>query len=710
LLLGELEAKELLRKNGIAVNETRMARSREETIVISSEMGYPVALKVISPDIVHKSDCGGVKLDLKTAAQVGEAYDEVMTAVSQKCPEAKIQGISVQTMVIHGVEVIIGVSQDEQFGPVIMFGLGGLWVELMKDISFRVIPITQDDAADMVREIKGYGLLAGFRGQPAADIISLQEMLLRVSGFMEANPQVQELDLNPVFARPDGAVAVDARIVLEDIDPTGSKKQRKGRPSASLDFLFYPETVAVVGASNDPNSQGYDYMAHLLNYGYQGEIYPISLKQPEIMGVKAYQRLEDVPGSVDHVVCCIALEHVPALLNSGAGKGVKSVHIFSARGSETGREESKALEAEILKRARKYGIRLLGPNCVGIYCPDSGFSFSYDLPSEKGSVGAMIQSGGSSVDLIKFGALRGLRFSKVISYGNALDINEMDLLAYLAEDPETKVIIAFIEGLRGDGRDFLALVRQAAAKKPLIICKGGKSRAGVRCAMSHTASLAGSSPVWDIAIRQAGGIPVRDLDDLIHMAVALSYIPPIKGRRVGTGGSGGGRNAVSVDEWEDNGFEVVPLPQEIREEFRQRGAQLWDCIDNPADRSIMVPGDAYTVHALLLEMAKHPDFDFICANVSCEDFPFNREAFAFWVTDSFEEYMKLYKKSPKPFFLIFNDRPIGNTEMDSWFWREVGRMKTRLVEEKVPFFPNVDTAAQAVNEIINYYARHPISP
>jgi len=503
LLLGELEAKELLRKNGIAVNETRMACSREEAIAVSGELGYPVVLKVISPDIVHKSDCGGVKLDLKTAAQVGEAYDEIMTAVSRKCPEAKIQGISVQTMVTRGVEVIIGVSQDEQFGPVIMFGLGGLWVELMKDISFRIIPITRDDAADMIREIKGYELLTGFRGQPAVDITGLQEMLLRVSGFIEANPQVQELDLNPVFARPDGAVAVDARIVLEDIDPTGSKKDKKEIPSASLDFLFNPKTVAVVGASNDPNSRGYDYMAHLLNYGYQGKLYPISLKQPEIMGVKAYQRLEDVPGSVDHVVCCIALEQVPALLNSCAGKGVKTVHIFSARGSETGREESKALDAEILKRAREYGIRLLGPNCMGVYCPGSGFSFSYDLPRETGGVGAMIQSGGSSVDLIKFGALRGLRFSKVISYGNALDINEMDLLTYLAQDPKTKVIIAFIEGLRGDGRDFLALVRRAAAKKTLIICKGGKSRAGVRCAMFHTASLASSSPVWDIAIRQA---------------------------------------------------------------------------------------------------------------------------------------------------------------------------------------------------------------
>lgn len=710
MILGELEAKAWLGRNGINVNDTRLACSREETIAISKEIGFPVVLKIASLDIAHKSDPGGVKLNLETAEQVGEAYDDILQSVNQRCPTARIEGVSVQKMARPGVEVVIGVSQDEQFGPVLMFGLGGTLVEVLKDVSFRVIPLTRRDATEMIREIKGYPLLEGFRGQEPVDVSCLEKLLLQVSQLVEENPQIVELDLNPVLAYSDGAVAVDARLVMAESHPSDNAKKKRYTPVDSLEFIFRPKSVAVVGASTNPQSRGYDYMAHLINYGYPGKIYPININQPEIMGLKAYRRLEDVPGNIDYVVCCIAIEQIPALLTSCSLKGVRAMHIFSARGSETGRTEAKAVEAEILKRAREYNIRLLGPNCMGIYCPDSGLSFSYDFPRERGGVGALIQSGGSSIDLVKFGALRGLKFSKVISYGNALDINEMDLLTHLAEDPETEVIIAFIEGLRGDSRDFLDLIRRTATTKPFIICKGGRSQAGARCTISHTASMAKSSPIWEIAIRQAGGIPVRDIDDLIHMAVAFSYIPPISGRKLGTGGSGGGRNTVSVDEWADNGFGVVPLPQEIREEFRRRGAQLWDCLDNPADRSITAPGDAYTVPALLLEMAKHPAFDFICANVASEDYPFHQEMFAFWVANNLEEYIKLHKESPKPFFLIFNDRPIGIKEMEHWFWRETGRMRTRLVEERVPFFPSVDTAAQAINELINYYRRKDLNP
>jgi acyl-CoA synthetase (NDP forming) len=342
---------------------------------------------------------------------------------------------------------------------------------------------------------------------------------------------------------------------------------------------------------------------------------------------------------------------------------------------------------------------------MGIYCPEAGFSFGYDFPRETGRVGAMMQSGGSSVDIIKYGTLRGLKFSKVISYGNALDINEMDLLNYLAEDPATDVIMCFVEGIRGDGRDFLDLVRRTTQKKPFIICKGGRTQTGARCTMSHTASLAKASPVWETAIRQAGGIPVRDIDDLVQLAVAFSMLKPVRGYRLGTGGSGGGRNTVSADEWAENGFELTPLPDGIRQDFKQRGALLWDCMDNPADRSITIPGDPFTVPALLLEMAKHPDYDFICANVAAEDHPFHQETFAGWIAKNVEEYIELYKNSPKPFFLIFNDRPLGITEMELWFWQEVGRMRTSIVAAGVPFFPNVDTAARAIGEQIEYYKR-----
>jgi acyl-CoA synthetase (NDP forming) len=704
VLLNEVQSKNLLKKAGIKVTDSCLAFSKSEAVSISKSLEFPVVMKIVSPDIVHKSDVGGVKLDLKTEIEVEQAYDEIMADVAKKCPEAKILGVAVQQMASPGTEVIIGMTMDSQFGPTLMFGLGGIWVELLKDVSFRTVPVDQIDAVEMIKEIKGYKLLTGFRGGQGVDIRAIEDLILSVSDFIQANPQVKELDLNPVIVYPEGAVAVDARIVIDDnykINPVEKTKQKTG----SLDSLFYPGSVAVVGASNNPASRGYDFTQHLINFGYKGKIFPISLKSPEVMGIKAYPNLDAIQENIDHVIYCIKLENMPAFLESARRKAVKSIHIFSARGDETGRSDAKVLESSIKEQAKEYGIRLLGPNCMGVYCAETGFSFCADFSKEEGSLGAIIQSGGSSTDIAKYGILRGIKFSKLISYGNAIDINETELLRYLANDPKTKVIIMFIEGLRATGREFLDVLKKTTAHKPVIICKGGLSESGARVTMSHTASLAGSSTIWNIAVSQAGGVPVRDIDDLVNMATAFSLIPPIKGRRVGTGGSGGGRNTVSVDEWESKGFEIVPLPQHIREEFKRRGAVLWDCLDNPVDRSLTEPGDAFTVPALLEEMAKDPNYDFICANIAAEDHPFNQETFINLISNNVDGYIKLAKTNIKPFFTIFSERPLGTRDMDHWFWREVAKLRTSLIEAKIAFFPNVDKAAEAVNAIINYYQR-----
>jgi len=215
-ILTEIESKELLKPVGISVSDTRLATSREGAISVSRRLGFPVVLKIASPDITHKSDTGGVKLGLKTSKQVGKAYDDILAAISQNHPQAVIEGVSVQKMARPGVEVIIGMSKDAQFGPALMFGLGGVWVEVLKDVSFRIVPLTRRDAAEMIREIKGYPLLQGYRGQEPVNVPNLEEWLLKVSDFVEQNPEIKELDLNPIFAYSDGAIAVDARIILEE--------------------------------------------------------------------------------------------------------------------------------------------------------------------------------------------------------------------------------------------------------------------------------------------------------------------------------------------------------------------------------------------------------------------------------------------------------------------------------------------------------------
>jgi acyl-CoA synthetase (NDP forming) len=214
-LLTEIEAKELLKQAGVSVVETKLARSKDEAIAISRELGFPIVLKIASADVVHKSDAGGVKLGLRTSQQVGKAFDDIMKSIKAQFPQAKIQGVSVQKMAREGTEVIIGMSKDAQFGPVIMFGLGGVLVEILKDVSFRIVPLAKRDAREMIREIKGYPLLEGYRGREPVDVANLEDLILKVSNFVEQHPEIKELDLNPIFAYKDGAVAVDARVILE---------------------------------------------------------------------------------------------------------------------------------------------------------------------------------------------------------------------------------------------------------------------------------------------------------------------------------------------------------------------------------------------------------------------------------------------------------------------------------------------------------------
>jgi len=214
-ILTEFESKKILKGAGIPVVETRLAKTKNEAVLLSQKIGFPVVLKIVSPDVIHKTDSGGVKLALNSVTQVKKAYAEIMGRVSQKYPDAVIHGVSVQKMARPGTEVIVGTSKDPQFGPVIMFGLGGLFVEVLKDVSFRIVPVDQRDAQEMIREIKGYPLLQGYRGKEPANIQALVKILLRMSKLIEENPQIKEMELNPVLVYRNGALGVDARIILE---------------------------------------------------------------------------------------------------------------------------------------------------------------------------------------------------------------------------------------------------------------------------------------------------------------------------------------------------------------------------------------------------------------------------------------------------------------------------------------------------------------
>jgi acyl-CoA synthetase (NDP forming) len=471
---------------------------------------------------------------------------------------------------------------------------------------------------------------------------------------------------------------------------------------SSLDFVFHPASVAIIGASENPSALSSSYVQHFIDYGFKGAVYPINPKRPSIHGLKAYPDLTSIPGNVDYVIDCIALSNTPELLAECYSKGVRVVHLFAGRASETGRKDAIELEKRVLDLARGYGIRLIGPNCLGIYYPREGLSMGWDFPGEAGPVGAALQSGGLSQTLIRLGALRGMRFSKVVSYGNALDLNECDFLEYLSRDPETGVILCYLEGVK-DAKRYFTTLRNAAKQKPVIILKGGRTKAGSSAAASHTAALAGSSNIWAAMIKQAGAIPAWNFENWIDLGVAFSMMPPVRGFDVGIAGGGGGHGVLNADECEETGFHVVPLPEEIREQIRGKAPLIWDWISNPVDMSIMRDTGISNSEVLTM-MSRHPDFDLLIGQIT-EDIPSGAGDFTQKTLGELEGYLQIFNSGLKPLAVVLGERGLGTTDMDNWRWKLFAEVRTRLVGAKVPFFPTIGRAAGAIKTQIDYYSK-----
>ncbi len=470
-----------------------------------------------------------------------------------------------------------------------------------------------------------------------------------------------------------------------------------------LEEILHPKSIAVVGASANSSVQGYSYTRHLIDYGYKGKIYPVNPRYAEILGMKVYPSISDIPGPVDYVISCVPAREVPDMLEACSGKGVKAVHLFTARFGETGRPEAAELEQEVLKRARKQGIRIIGPNCMGIYYPREGLSFGYDFPTEAGPVGMLSQTGGGAAGVIRLASLRGVRFSKVISYGNALDFNECDFLDYFAQDTETKIILVYIEGVR-DGRRFFTSLSQAATDKPVIIIKGGKGKSGTAAVASHTASIAGSTQAWEAVIAQTGAIPAQTFDEMVDLAVSFYLLPPIKGTRAGVIGGGGGPTVLSADECEGAGLDVIDLPVEIRDELKSKGIAIWDWIGNPTDVSIF--GGAEFTHVDMLRiMAGNPNFDFLITNMHEGVYVTlgQKEETTARLREAVDGYAKLNAERLKPLLAVIGDGAPSVENYNHWSWQLFAELRTELIKAKIPIYPTMPRAAKAVRMLIKYY-------
>ena len=471
-----------------------------------------------------------------------------------------------------------------------------------------------------------------------------------------------------------------------------------------LEAAFHPKAIAVAGASDDRLSFGYHFVRHLLDYGYPGHIYPVNPNKQVVLGLRAYPNLTSVPEPVDYVICCLPASKVLDLLAECPARGVKVIHFLTARFGETGRQEAKDLEARILHEAKKLNIRLIGPNCMGIYYPRGGIANGYDMPKEAGTVGAVFQSGGLSDVLVRYGELQGLRFSKVISYGNALDLDESDFLNYLAHDDETKIIAAYFEGAK-DGRKLLNALADAGRAKPVIAIKGGRGIAGTKAAASHTAAIAGSDSMWRTAFRKTGVVQARDMSELVDFLVAFSYLPPIRGNRVAIVGGGGGMSVTAADACEEAGLVVPPLPPEIREELRAKAPEVWDWLGNPVDGSIMggISLDFQSGPGQIPRMlARSPQFDLIVAEIA-EEAPLPEEIWTAIVRMQAEEMINLHGEQLKPLVAVVTDGKFGSGQFQDWRWNTLAEQRARLVAAGVPTYSTVAEAARAVRQVIDYW-------
>ena len=352
---------------------------------------------------------------------------------------------------------------------------------------------------------------------------------------------------------------------------------------ADLDSMFHPRSVAVVGASPRPMApSNLHFVYPLLMYGFPGKIYPVHPKADKVHGLPAYRSVLEIPEPVDYVISVIPAPQVPGLMRDCVTAGVKTVTVFTSGFSEVGTPAGARLEKEIAEIARQSGIRLVGPNCLGLHCPKGGLSLDFNIPRESGHLGFLAQSGGNACEIIGAAAERGIFISKGVSFGNAALLNECDFLEYLTGDADTEVIGAYIEGAKEPARLVRAL-RAAARAKPVVMLKGGATTAGAGVVASHTGALAGRGEMWETLCRQTGVVQVRHFEELIDTLAAFTYLKPPRGRRVGIIGVGGGASVLAADECESAGLEVPVLPDRIRRDLLQYTPPVGVGLRNPLD-------------------------------------------------------------------------------------------------------------------------------
>jgi acetyl coenzyme A synthetase (ADP forming)-like protein len=549
----------------IPVPQEGVAKSASEAVKLASQMGFPVVMKIVSPEILHKTEAGGVLVGVKSASEVEQGFQTIMDNARRYDAKANLAGVQVQQMLKGGHEVIVGAVTDPSFGKLVAFGLGGILVEVLKDVTFRLAPLSQDEALGMLDSIEAKDVLKGVRGEPPVNREALALILSHVGALVSDFPEITELDLNPVFATPKGATVADVRIVI------GEPLPAKYRPSQaeivrSMNHIMKPDAVAVIGASNEAGKIGNSVMKNLINGGYKGQIYPIHPKADEVMGYKAYKSVKDVPGNIDVAVFAIPAKLVAQALTEVGEKGIPGAVLIPSGFAETGNVEG---QQEIQAIGRKYNVRLMGPNIYGFYYTWKDLCATFCTPYDfKGHTALSSQSGGIGMAIIGFSRSAKIGVSAIVGLGNKADLDEDDLLTFFEQDDNTHVIAMHCEDLK-DGRSFAEVAKRVSKKKPIVVLKAGRTSAGAKAASSHTGALAGNDKIYDDILRESGVIRAPGLKDMLEYARAIPLLPTPAGENVVIITGAGGSGVLLSDAVVVNDMQLMAMPQDLDTAFRK---------------------------------------------------------------------------------------------------------------------------------------------
>ena len=590
--------RDLAIRYGVAANAVTFATSGIEAGRIAEAIGRPVAVKVVADNVVHKSKAGGVLLGV-APEETRRRTEELLE--TQRAAGATVRGVTVEAMVDAGLEAVVGGLDAPGFGPVVMFGHGGVDIEILDDVVFALAPIDTVEARRMVSSTRLGRVIARRFPQRLDDVI---EMLVAVGGpsGLLLNEDVTEVDFNPVVITSDRIVAVDAR--ANAVDVTECHIHSVPDPSVSYEALrpaIYPRSVAIVGASADERKMGFRAVRSLVDFGYTGQILPISSKNTSVYGVPTVPDIDTLPQNIDRAVLALPAAAVPDTLRALAARGTRTAHILTA--------DTPPFN-DILNTS---DLRVLGPNCIGHYTPYERMTMiGTDASSTtEGHLAVVSQSGTYAGDILRRGTELGLQFSFVSSVGNCDDVSPAEFLAFCEADPRTHAAAFYLEDDRWAG-DFFRLARKMT--KPVVLLKGGRTAAGGAAAASHTGALASDPQLLEDAARQAGVLLVDDLDQLLDVLTALQFVPTLDGDNLALVGSGGGVAVVGSDRADRWNLKMAPFAESTRERltpFEAPGTSLSNPIDIPI-WSLFDETGSFT-GSIVSAVATDDSIDAICA-------------------------------------------------------------------------------------------------